>query len=191
MKLININKEKLQNAIIYFSRHTKHCGLTKVMKLLYFLDFIHFRQTGKSVTGQEYFAWGKGPVPKDVYEELTGKKEKGLGLKGAVSLIPQGESFQKVVPNKGVKFDPDVFSERELKILKQMAEIFQDATAAQMVETVHLKNHPWDKTKETKGLFSLIDYDLALDGSKDQLDPEVIKERRREIAEMLALFGSE
>lgn len=40
MKLININKEKLQNAIIYFSRHTKHCGLTKVMKLLYFLDFI-------------------------------------------------------------------------------------------------------------------------------------------------------
>ena len=33
------------------------------MKLLYFLDFMHFKQTDKSVTGQDYFAWMTGPVP--------------------------------------------------------------------------------------------------------------------------------
>jgi len=52
-----------------------------------------------------------------------------------------------------------------------------------------LKNHPWEITKNTKGLDKLIEYELALDGSEDQLDSEIINERRAEIDEMERLFG--
>ena len=45
------HREKLINAIIYFAQNTKYCGKIKLFKLLYFLDFWHFKQTGKSVTG--------------------------------------------------------------------------------------------------------------------------------------------
>lgn len=190
MKLVDIKIEKLKNTIIYFSRHTKFCGITKLMKLLYFFDFIHFRQTGKSVTGQDYFAWKKGPVPVEAYEDLAGKEDKGLGLNKIATLIPKGENFQEVKAMARAKFDKKVFSEREFQLLKQVAEIFRDARAKDMVEATHLKNHPWEKTKNTKGLYKRIDYELSIDGSEDQLKPEVIKERQAEIAEMERLFSN-
>ena len=189
MKLIDIKKEKLQNSIVYFSRHTKYCGITKLMKLLYFFDFIHFRQTGKSVTGKDYFAWKRGPVPVDVYKDLTGAEDKGLSLRKVAAVIPKGDNFKQIKAKHGIKFDKDVFSERELKILKQVAEVFRDALSEDMIEATHLTNHPWEKTKNTKGLNKHIDYDLALDGSDDQLNSEIVKERRDEIADMERLFS--
>lgn len=189
MKLIDKNTEKLRNAIIYFSKNTKYCGVTKLMKLLYFLDFIHFRQSGKPVTGRDYFAWKMGPVPIDVYKEITGSDDKGLGLSKIVALIPKGDLLKQVTPKVGVKFDKEVFSERELRILQNIAEIFRDSLANEMIEVTHLKNHPWEVTKSRKGYLKRIDYELALDGSEDQLDPEIVKERQNEIAEMQRFFG--
>ena len=61
-------KYKLFNAIIFFLKNTKNCYKYKLLKLLYFLDFEHYRETGKSVTGLNYYAWEKGPVPKDIYK---------------------------------------------------------------------------------------------------------------------------
>ena len=39
--LINHEREKLINAIIYFAKNTRFLGKTKLCKLLYFLDFEH------------------------------------------------------------------------------------------------------------------------------------------------------
>lgn len=55
-----MNGEKLINAIIYFCTNTQVCMKTKLFKLLYLLDFEHFKVTGKSVTGLEYKAWKLG-----------------------------------------------------------------------------------------------------------------------------------
>lgn len=59
--LITHEREKLINAIIFFANHTKHLGKIKLFKLLYLLDFEHFRQTGQNVTGLDYRAWKFGP----------------------------------------------------------------------------------------------------------------------------------
>ncbi len=40
----------------------KLLGKIKLLKLLYSLDFCHFKQTGMSVTGIDYFAWEMGLV---------------------------------------------------------------------------------------------------------------------------------
>jgi len=48
-----------------FRRQYPEFGKTKLFKLLYLLDFHHFRETGRSVTGLEYRAWKHGPVPFD------------------------------------------------------------------------------------------------------------------------------
>ncbi|EQD73859.1 hypothetical protein B1A_04740, partial [mine drainage metagenome] len=61
--LISHEREKLINAIIFFAIHTRFLGKTKLFKLLYFLDFEHHKETGRSVTGMDYFAWKMGPVP--------------------------------------------------------------------------------------------------------------------------------
>jgi hypothetical protein len=67
--LITHERDKLVNAILYFAHETKHFGKIKLFKLLYLLDFEHFRQTGRSVTGLDYQAWKYGPVPVEVMQE--------------------------------------------------------------------------------------------------------------------------
>ena len=67
--LISHNREKLINAAIYFADNTQHCGKIKLIKLLYLLDFEHYRQTGIPVTGLEYRAMKMGPVPMALFEE--------------------------------------------------------------------------------------------------------------------------
>jgi uncharacterized phage-associated protein len=60
---MEIDRQREKLAAAFFAANTKYCGVTKLCKLLYFLDFIHYRQTGRTVTGLEYRAWPKGPVP--------------------------------------------------------------------------------------------------------------------------------
>jgi len=182
--IITHNRERLINSIIYFSQNTKYCGKTKLMKLLYFLDFIHFRETGKSVTGLDYYAWKMGPVPKDLYEEIDFMKP---DMAKAISITPSG-SFSGIRALK--KFDKKPFTPRQGRILKELAEIFLEAKAAQMVEVTHLKKHPWDRTLKEKGEFQKIDYLLAVDGSTGSLDIDDVVEFMEERAEMLNVFGT-
>lgn len=183
--IITYHREKLINAIIYFATNTKYCGKTKLLKLLYFLDFQHFKQTGKSITGLDYYAWNMGPVPKDLFNELTEKMDPDL--KAAIHDLPQ-EGFQKIRPKK--KFDPKYFSSREMKLLKDLAFIFKDAKADDMIESAHLKNEPWDRTLKEKGEFKKIDYMLAIDSEIVSLPYNEAKERMEERLEMLKIFGA-
>ena len=117
--IITHHREKLINAIIYFAKNTKYCGKTKLLKLLYFLDFSHFRETGKSVTGLDYCAWEKGPVPKDLFKELSGNMRPDL--KTAIKIV-QLDNFQKITPKKN--FDDNYFTKREIKLLEKWSFIF-------------------------------------------------------------------
>ena len=183
--IITRHREKLINAIIYFAKHTKYCGKTKLLKLLYFLDFCHFKQTGSSVTDLEYFAWDWGPVPRDLFEELSGKMKDDL--KDAINVL--AEDFQRIVPRK--KFNGEYFSNREKKLLEDLSYVFRNAKAEDIVEATHLKNHPWDRTLREKGRFQKIDYMLSIDDDRDSLSYDEAKERMEEIEEMRQIFGTD
>src|SRR5262245_53794223 len=70
MQLNNTYRAKLLNAILFFVKKVKFPSKVKIFKLLFFLDFEHFKQTGRSVTNLDYYAWDFGPVPKDFFIEL-------------------------------------------------------------------------------------------------------------------------
>ncbi len=184
--IITHHREKLINAIIYFAKNTKYCGKTKLLKLLYFLDFCHFKQTGMSVTGLDYFAWEMGPVPKVLFDELSGNMRPDM--KDTINELP-AEKFQQIRPKK--KFDDKYFSKREMKLLKDTSFIFHDAKADDMVESTHLKNEPWDKTLKEKGEFQKIDYMLSIDNEIVSLSYDEAKEREEEISEVYQLFGAD
>ncbi len=183
--IITHHREKLINAISYFAKHTKYCGKTKLMKLLYFLDFLHFKQTGKAITGLEYFAWERGPVPKELFEELENMKP---DLSSAIKITPIGD-FQKVVSQK--KVNDEFFTKREKGILENIALIFKEAKAEDMVEISHLKKEPWHKTLKEKGAFKKIDYILAIDTMENSLSYAEAKKRTQERSEMHKIFGTD
>ncbi len=183
--IITHHREKLVNAITYFAKNTNYCGKTKLLKLLYFLDFSHFKQTGRPVTGLDYFAWEMGPVPKELFEELSGKMKPDM--KETIQQLPI-EGFQQIRPKR--KFDEKYFSKRELELLENISFIFKDAQAETMVESTHLKNEPWDKTLKEKGPFQKIEYILAVDSEIISLSPEEARERMEERSEMFRIFGA-
>ncbi|MBW2033568.1 MAG: SocA family protein [Deltaproteobacteria bacterium] len=184
--IITHYREKLINSIIYFTKNTKKLGKTKLMKLLYSLDFVHFKETGKSVTGLEYFAWERGPVAKELWKELTNTMQPDM--KHAINII-QIDDFQKIVSK--AKFNDYYFSKREKRLLNEISEIYKEANANQMVEISHLRQKPFDKTLRTKGKNQKIDYLLAIDDKdENSLEYEEAKERMDEIAEMHTIFGT-
>jgi uncharacterized phage-associated protein len=78
-------RSRIRNAVLFFAKNTEACGKIKLFKLLYLLDFEHFKLTGKSVTGFEYEAWKFGPVPVDLMQEW---EVLGEDLSAVVDIVP-------------------------------------------------------------------------------------------------------
>ncbi|KAB2891390.1 MAG: SocA family protein [Desulfobulbaceae bacterium] len=183
--IVTFRREKLINAVLYFARNTKFCGKTKLMKLLYFLDFTHFQQTGKAVTELDYYAWDFGPVPRDFFYELSGNM--GDDLRKAVAVTKQSEKFEQVCAK--IKPNLQYFSPREQRILENICVIFRDVKAEEISEISHLRNHPWDRTIKEKGESEKIDYLLAVDDGAESLSLELIQQRVKERQEMYKTYG--
>ena len=190
MLLKDTGKEKRINAIRYFCKHTKNLSETKLYKLLFFLDFLHFKEVGRPVTDLEYFAWDFGPVPTKLFFEIKEKRAPQEILRCIVEEKDQlsGKSLGKYF--KSIRSpDLEVFSEREIRILKEVSDVFKEARATEIVEITHLKNEPYDRTLKTKGEKKRIDFMLALD--KDaKVDADLARERLQLSSEMKKLFSS-
>ena len=163
---VNTYRKKLLNATLFFARNTRHSNLTKLLKLLYFLDFTHFKQTGYPSIGLTYYAFPKGPVPKDFWLEVKdGNVPDDFADKLAlIRRVDELDPSRKEVEFRA-KADPDlsVFTPREIEILDNLAFIFREARAWEMSEVSHLPRQPWDTTIKELGEKRPIDYLLAID----------------------------
>jgi hypothetical protein len=59
------NTHKLDALILYQGKspHVGDLGVTKLWKLIYFIDVSFLRETGMSLTGSDYIKYDHGPVP--------------------------------------------------------------------------------------------------------------------------------
>jgi len=174
-----VNMEKLINSILYFIKKVKYPGKTKICKLLFNLDFTHFKETGKSVTGLNYYAWKRGPVPRSLFYKLSGDviSEEFQPYIGVI----KREKLHEICSNQ--KPNLSVFSKREKRILGEVAEIYKFAKAEEMTEISHLKERPWYTTLKSKGETKKIDYMLAIDDTAQSISKEEAKVRQRFIQE--------
>ena len=139
--LISRNRQKLIQAAVYFARNTDGCGKVKLFKLLYLLDFAHFRETGRSVTGLDYVAWKLGPVPVELAQEWD-QLEPDLAV--AIEIVPEqvvDHVRERVVPK--VPFDDSLFTRRELATMQRIAEQHSRDLSAPMVNVTHEERGPW------------------------------------------------
>ena len=159
--LVTHEREKLINAILYFAHNTRYLGKIKLFKLLFLLDFEHFRQTGRSVTGLEYRAWKFGPVPVQVMQEWDDPEP---DLAAAISIQPEkviDHVRETVVPR--VPFDDSHFTRRDLRIMDELVAQYRDTYSPTMIDVTHAENGAWAKTwQDGKGMNEPIPYPLGL-----------------------------
>jgi uncharacterized phage-associated protein len=174
--LISRNREKLINAVVYFASNTQHCGKVKLFKLLYLLDFAHFRETGRSVTGLDYRAWKMGPVPFELMQEWD---ELEADMARAINIVPEKViDFirERVVPK--VAFDESLFTRRELRLMGELSRNFDSDLTKPLIGFTHEEFGPWDKIWDGgKGNNERIPYTLAIPDSDPHRD-EILEAAR-------------
>lgn len=183
--LISHEREKLIQAVIYFAQNTRFCGKVKLFKLLYFLDFEHYKITGRSVTGLKYSAWKMGPVPTELFDELE-SPEPDMAEALEIFEVPTGRGKPMLSLKPIKEFSSELFTKRELKLLKSLASEYCDTKADDMIEATHLENLPWDKVYNQEGSpRTEIPYAYALRNDEREEMLKLIHERE----EMVGAIG--
>ncbi|MBI3370530.1 MAG: SocA family protein [Betaproteobacteria bacterium] len=175
--LVSRSREKLINAILFFAERVGGLGKIKLFKLLYLLDFGHFRETGRSVSGMEYRAWKMGPVPAElvqVWDDLD------ADIAAAIEIRPE-KVYDCVRENVIAKraFDDSHFSARETRILASLAERFREDLSEKLIDVTHDENGAWAKVwRNREGNDEEIPYELAI--ARDDPNREELLRRAAE-----------
>ena len=168
------HREKLIHALVYFSGNVQFVGKTKLIKLLYFLDFESYEVIGKSVTGMTYYAFPMGPVPTEFYNDFDSpprdfraafvkRKTELRGGKARFSLAPK------------VEFNEDLFSDFEIGLLQKISKRYFSSNANDLSLESHYKTGPWEEVYNTQGNRNAeIPYDLILLRKNTTRDREVM-----------------
>ena len=178
---INHHREKLEGAIAYFAGNTSHCYTLKLFKLLNFLDFEHYRQTGRSVTGLDYYAFELGPVPTKLYYQIQSddaEKVAGLAVRETMDDLSNALVKREVKTKK--IFDDSYFTPRELEIMERLVFFFKDINSDTMSQYSHDSKLPWKKIYGNgEGQGDIIPYELALQSESIVKDEPTIEEEER------------
>src|SRR3989338_1525387 len=132
-----IDERVYTNAVLYFIKYcnNQYLHATKLNKLLYYLDFIYFRDHKKTVTGDIYIHQGYGPVPSQIDEILSKLKTEEVIDTEAVD-YKDGEMISFEIKNIK-KFDESVFSTDQKKLLKQICDEFGNWPTEKIVAQTH------------------------------------------------------
>ncbi len=172
--LVNRNREKLLNALIFFSENVQYPGKTKLFKLLNYLDFLHFQKTGRSVTGLEYYAWDRGPVPVDLYKEWKRPKKDFIAhVVKSKRVLFNKNTREELQPKKA--FNESYFSDFELSLMRQLAKDHFRENADEISESTHFETGPWHEVFEVQNDVSgHIPYELVLNRRGNEEDAKIL-----------------
>ena len=154
---------KLKNLILHIGTnpHVQNLGETKLWKLIYFIDAVSLRETGRTVTGSDFIRYDHGPVPSRGEKSL-----KQLSRDGDITIVQEQLPSYRI--NRVVATRPPtakVFSAAELKLIGRICRAFGDKTATYLSELSH-REPAWHYA----GRLDKLSPELMLYGSAE--DPE-------------------
>lgn len=175
---MNIPLPKLKAILLYFCNYTepRFLGKVKLMKLFYFLDFMHLKEYGSPVTFDTYVKLEHGPIPSTIKNlvDTAADNIDASELADTIRIeVPKNYRMYRVSALRPfTDADRGYFSETELEILEKVCKRFGNKTT-QYIEDASHKEASW---KETQFLDE-IPYMLAakdLDSKADKEDIELL-----------------
>ncbi len=130
-----MHSRKLEELIVHLGSHPDvvNLGLTKLLKLIYFVDAKAVREWGEAVTISEFIKYEHGPVPSRGEKHL-----RQLVRKGDVTTTPRtvgGKILNEVKSTR--KPDLSVFSKQELSLINEVCRELGRKTAAVLSDMSH------------------------------------------------------
>lgn len=159
---MNISLSKLKAILLYFAQNTspQYLGKVKLMKLFYYLDFMHTKKYGIPITGDQYFHLEKGPIPSAIMNlmgELASDPESSKLADDLAINNPVGTKMLQVKALRDfTEQDMALLGKSEIDILQEVTKRFGNYSTDEIVEASH-QEAPWKETKYGQ----LIPYELA------------------------------
>lgn len=153
----NPNLDKFTEMVVYFSDKLSPFK-TKMNKLLFYADFLMFKQSCFSISGVRYKAINMGPVPNNfqsIFEYLANENKIDI----EISEFPNGYIGEQFKSRKDRKFNPNLFTEDELETLSRVASEFKETSTNDIIKLSHLEEAWKNNEKERK----IISYDYAFE----------------------------
>lgn len=127
--------DKLTEMIVFFTERLSPMK-TVMNKLLFYSDFLFFKNKSFSISGTRYVAIDYGPVPNNfntIFETI--QRNNDIELKGIdFGNGYYGEQFV-TIPNR--VFNPEIFSKDEINTLEVVLERFKDLNRNEIVDLSH------------------------------------------------------
>jgi putative zinc finger/helix-turn-helix YgiT family protein len=151
------NVEKVMQMILYFAIRLNPWE-TGLNKLMFYVDFLHFKRTCFSISGSNYRAIKYGPVPKK-YSALFEEAESQGYIKINYDETRFENSICKQFFSADTSFDKKLFAEDELETLGDVATRFDGKKASEISKVSH-QEAAWTEHIKNK---ELINYLYAFD----------------------------
>lgn len=151
------NMEKMSNMILFFAEKLNPTE-TKMNKLLFYSDFLNFKNTAYSISGANYMAHNYGPVPVrfgGIFDYASNKDYIFMKMEDYGNGY-WGKCFYK---SNNKDFNSELFSSEEMESLNTIVSIFKGCNATQIMEKSH-EEKAWLDNEESKGL---IDYNYSFE----------------------------
>jgi putative zinc finger/helix-turn-helix YgiT family protein len=132
-KIPNLNK--FIEMVVYFTEKLQPYK-TKMNKLLFYSDFLNFKQTCHSISGVRYVAIQMGPVPKNfgsLFDYAANKNDIDI----IYETFDNGHTGEHFMVNSKRHFNAELFTEKELETLKTVAEKFKGTRTDKIVDISH------------------------------------------------------
>jgi uncharacterized phage-associated protein len=149
---------RIAMVIAFFSESINRLWKTKLNKLLFYSDFLHYKRSGHSISGIAYRAIPFGPVPSE-YEKLYIKLSDDNFANIELVEFNDGNYGEAIRPAE--KFDATLFTNDELETLQAVAQRFGKFNTKQIVEVSH-QEKAWVENEPHRGLISYQKYAFEL-----------------------------
>ncbi|OYU95950.1 MAG: DNA-binding protein [Bacteroidetes bacterium B1(2017)] len=153
----NPNLEKFSEMVVYFSEKLSPFK-TKMNKLLFYADFLMFKQSCFSISGVRYKAINMGPVPtnfQSIFEYLANTNTIDI----FTTEFQQGYTGEQFRAREERPFNAFLFTRKELETLEKVASIFKETSTNEIILKSHLEE-AWKQNEKDK---SIISYKYAFD----------------------------
>jgi len=126
--------DRIINMIVYIAEESKGVFTTMLNKLLFYSDFINFKNCVRSISGANYVHLPLGPVPNDYDWIIAYAIEERLLMPEEIA-YPSGASgiqYKALVP-----VNESVFTKEEIKTMDLVIDYFKDFNCQQIKNRAH------------------------------------------------------
>jgi len=154
--------EKFAELVLFFFGHLDNLFKVKLLKLLFYCDFQHYRLTGRAITGQRYRAIQHGPVPQEYGQRLQEMVQQDLLQASFHTSLTHSSDGSPVLVHKASRAARlEIFSDTERHIIQQVFHRLGRKTRVELENLSHTER-AWQENNAQHGRISYQHYAFDL-----------------------------